>query len=183
MLQLHIAFTLLSYLAFLTACVFGTLFLVQERQLKRKTMGWLFHRLPSLDGLDRINFLAIGIGFVLLSVGTVFGFLGIERLFGRWWTGDPKEVTTVLLWVAYCILWLTRLRATLRGRRVALLSILGFTLVLFTFLGTIQLRSSGHPYTQRPARLDQRSDKQPATDIRAFRVADRWSLVANARCA
>jgi len=146
MVWAHTVCSLLSYAAFLTAFVAGVLFLVQERQLKRKTMGVLFRRLPSLQALDRANFLAIGVGFALLSLGTAFGFLGAGRLLGRWWTGDPKEYLTVAMWGSYLALWLVRLGATLRGRRVALLSILGFGLVLFTLLGASRLLSSWHSY-------------------------------------
>ena len=141
----HLTCSLLSYMAFLAAFFSGVLFLIQERQLKHKHMGWLFHRLPPLGDLDRINFLAIGAGFALLSLGAIFGFVGSAVLLGRWWTGDPKEYFTVMLWLAYCVLWIVRLRATLRGRRVALLSILGFSLVVFTFVGVSWLLPSRHP--------------------------------------
>ena len=145
MVLVHTVCSLLSYAAFLTAFISGTLFLVQERQLKRKTMGVLFHRLPPLEVLDRINFIAIGIGFALLSIGAAFGFIEAGLVLGRWWNGDPKEYLTVALWLSYLTLWLIRLRATLRGRRVALLSILGFSLVLLTFLGASWLVPSWHP--------------------------------------
>lgn len=144
MVAVHMVCSLLSYAAFLIAFISGVLFLIQERQLKRKTMGWLFRRLPSLDALDRANFLAIGVGFGLLSAGVVFGLLGAGVLLGRGWTGDPKTSATLILWGLYFGLWFLRLRATLRGRRVALLSMLGFSLVVFSFLGMSRL--SPHPY-------------------------------------
>ena len=146
MVIVHTVCSLLSYVAFLVAFICGILFLIQERQLKRKTLGVLFHHLPSLGVLDRSNFAAIGIGFALLSFGVAFGFVEVEALLGRWWTGDPKEYLSVLLWSAYLLLWLLRLRSTLRGRRVALLSALGFSLVLFTFVGASRMLSSTHPY-------------------------------------
>ncbi len=146
MVIVHTVCSLLSYVAFLVAFVAGTLFLIQERQLKQKRMGMLFHQLPSLGALDRINFVAIGAGFALLSVGLAFGFFGFEAFFGRWWIGDPKVYLTMGLWACYLGLWLMRLRATLRGRRVALLSVLGFSLVLFTFVGASRWLPSMHPY-------------------------------------
>jgi ABC-type transport system involved in cytochrome c biogenesis permease subunit len=146
MIALHTWCSLLSYGAFLTAFVAGALFLIQERQLKRKTMGMLFHRLPSLELLDRVNFLAISAGFGLLTVGATSGFIEMARLRERWWNGDPKECLTVVLWVAYFAVWVLRERALLRGRRVALLSVAGFTLVLFTFLGAGWLVPSLHPF-------------------------------------
>ena len=146
MVLVHMFCSFLSYGAFLAAFVSGLLFLIQERQLKRKTMGMLFHRLPSLGLLDRVNFAAIGIGFGLLSVGLICGVIGMKELLGRWWISDPKTYLTVLLWGSYLILWLVRLRATLRGRRVALLSVMGFSLVLLTFLGARWLLPSFHRY-------------------------------------
>ena len=146
MIALHTWCSLLSYGAFLAAFVTGILFLIQERQLKRKTMGMLFYRLPSLDALDRVNFRAISIGFGLLTVGATSGFLEAVLLRGRWWTGDPKEYLTVLLWAGYFALWVLRRRATLRGRRVALLSIAGFSLVLFSFVAAGRLMPSTHPF-------------------------------------
>ncbi len=145
MVWAHMLCSLLSYVAFLIAFLSGLLFLIQERQLKRKTLGKLFHGLPSLGILDRINFLSLGIGFGLLTAGLAFGLLGQHVLLGRWWSGDPKEYFTVGLWALYLALWLIRLRATLRGHRVALLSMLGFSLVLVTFLGASRLMPSWHP--------------------------------------
>jgi len=146
MIAAHTICTLLSYGAFLVAFVSGALFLVQERQLKRKTLGVLFHRLPPLEWLDRVNFLAIGIGFGLLTLGLGFGFLGIRTWFGQWWIGDPKVTATLLLWGGYLGLGILRARATVRGHRVALLSMLGFSLVLFTALGVSWWLGSHHPY-------------------------------------
>ena len=147
MVLIHLTCSLLSYAAFLIAFVAGVLFLVQERQLKQKHLGMLFHQLPSLNLLDRANFLAIGMGFALLSIGLACGLVGARAWYGRWWSWDPKECLTALLWIAYLVLWLVRLRSTLRGRRVALLSILGFALVLFTFIGVTRLLPSWHAYT------------------------------------
>ncbi len=146
MLVLHTLCSLLSYVAFLVAFLSGLLFLIQERQLKQKHMGLLFRHLPPLQGLDRMNFLSIGIGFLLLSIGLALGLWSSHVMLGTWWNWDPKELLAVVLWAAYLVLWVLRLRATLRGRKVALLSILGFTLVLFTFLGVRWWLPTWHAY-------------------------------------
>lgn len=146
MVTAHMVCTLLSYAAFLAAFVTAILFLLQERQLKRKRVGALFRRLPALETLDEMNFRAITAGFWLLTLGLLFGLGGSKRLLGHWWAGDPKEYLTLALWLAYLGLWLIRLRSTLRGHRVALLSVLGFSLVLFTFLGISRLVPSMHPF-------------------------------------
>ena len=135
MIIIHLSCSLLSYLAFLAACVSGVLFLLQDWQLKHKRMGLLFHRLPALGALERINVRAIGVGFGLLSVGLGLGLVKARWLLGQWWRWDPKELLAVTLWSAYLGLLLMCLRAVGRGRKVALLSVLSFALVLLTFLG------------------------------------------------
>ena len=146
MVIVHTVSSLLSYVAFLTAFGAGGLFLIQERQIKRKRMGVLFHRLPSLDQLERVNVLAIGLGFALLTVGLSWGLVGSRLLRGVWWTGDPKEILSATLWICYLILWLARLLATMRGRRVAWLSVGMFCVVLFTFVGAGTFLGSWHHY-------------------------------------
>ena len=113
LLAIHGWCSLVSYGAFLIAFVAGGLFLLQDRQLKRKRMGWMFRQLPSLGALDRANFLAISAGFGLLTIGATSGFIEMARLRGRWWIGDPKEYATVALWGAYFVLWVLRERAVL----------------------------------------------------------------------
>lgn len=146
MILVHLLCAWLSYAAFLTAFIAGALFLIQEHQIKRKRMGFLFHRLPSLEALDRLNFQAIGLGWALLSVGIVLGLGEARGRLGHWWTGDAKEVLTVALWATYLLLWVVRLRSTLRGRRVALLSVVGFVLVVVSLVGAGRLIPSWHPY-------------------------------------
>ncbi len=146
MIILHMGCSLLSYVAFLVAFIAGALFLIQERQLKQKQMGLLFHRLPALWTLDRINVVALGMGFGLLTAGLVFGCIMAQRLLGQWWNWDPKELLTLALWGLYFALWWLRLRAAWRGRKVALLSVLGFALVLFTLLGVSRWLPTWHAY-------------------------------------
>jgi len=144
LIKIHILFFVISYAAFLTAFVTGILFLMQERQLKHKHMGVLFHRLPPLDQLDRANFLAIGYGFWLLTVGVLSGYVGAQLKEGRWWSGDPGEWLMIAIWAGYFVLWMIRLRASLRGHRVAVLSMLGFGLILLTVLGMQGLLPTWH---------------------------------------
>jgi ABC-type transport system involved in cytochrome c biogenesis permease subunit len=143
-LMTHIGLSLLSYGAFLVACISGVLFLVQERQLKLKQMGRLFHSLPSLASLDRLNLIAIALGFVLFTGGLLVGIAGRREALGQWMTLDAKEGLAYITWFSYAVLLVVRVLATLSHRKIALLSILGFSLVLFTFLGVETLIPSWH---------------------------------------
>ena len=145
MIFIHLACSLASYVAFLIAFVSGLLFLMQHWQLKHKHMGLLFHRLPALGALERVNVWSIGLGFGLLSIGLSLGLLKARWLLGQWWRWDSKELFALALWSAYLGVVVARARAVGRGRKVAMLSVLGFTLVLLTFLGANRWLPSWHP--------------------------------------
>ena len=142
----HIALSLVSYAAFLLACLSGILFLIQERQLKAKHIGRLFRSLPSLATLDRVNWCAIAGGCALFTLGLLCGMIGRHATVRQWVSWDPKEGLAYLTWAAYAVLLVVRWLSTLRGHKVALLSIWGFGLVLFTFFGIHTLLPTWHAY-------------------------------------
>lgn len=125
----------LSCAAFAVAFVFGWVFLMQERQLKHKRMGWWFHQLPALGTIDRINYLSLGLGFAALSFGVLLGWWKARTGSPDWWSHDPQVVLTMAVWGLYLFLWFVRFRLALRGRKVAWLSIGAFSLVVAAFLG------------------------------------------------
>jgi ABC-type transport system involved in cytochrome c biogenesis permease subunit len=102
--------------------------------LKLKTFGAFFHRLPPLSTVDDIGQTAVGVGFTLLSFGIVTGVVMTSLQTGRMWHGDPKELSALVTWVLY--LTMIHYRDKWRGRRAAWVGVVGFALVLFTFLGT-----------------------------------------------
>ncbi|MBI4355855.1 MAG: cytochrome c biogenesis protein CcsA [Candidatus Omnitrophica bacterium] len=146
MLQLHIALSIFSYGAFLIAFVSGILFLVLERQLKHKQLGRLFRWLPPLSLLDRLNYLSITIGFGAFSIGLVLGTILAVQSLGAHWLSDGKVWLSMVTWVAYAVLWSIRVSSSLRGRKVAILSILGFSLVLWTLFGGRYVLPTWHAY-------------------------------------
>lgn len=142
----HILFAFVSYIAFLTAFVSGVVYLIEERHLKRKDPAILQDKSPSLEVLDKINYWAIAIGFTFFTVGIVYGLFLAKPIWGRSWNWDPKEVWTVATWGVYAFLLWVRATSTLRGRRLMLLSTLGFLFILFTFLGVNYILGGRHVY-------------------------------------
>ena len=49
------------------------LYITQEREIKGKHFGAIFHRLPSLETCDSIGFRSLAIGFVMLTAGIALG--------------------------------------------------------------------------------------------------------------
>jgi ABC-type uncharacterized transport system permease subunit len=130
----HTTLVIFAYASFFVVFAASLMYLWQERELKLKTFGAFFHRLPSLSTVDDIGQTAAGIGFMLLSLGIVTGVIWSSQRTGRMWHNDPKEIFALLTWLLY--LTMIHYRAQWRGRRAAWVGVVGFGLVLFTFLGT-----------------------------------------------
>ncbi len=142
-LTFHVVAIFLGEAALALAAGAGVLYLLQEHAIKAKKMGFFFKRLPSLDLLDATGYSCIVAGFTLLTVGLVVGLVYAKMVWGRFWSWDPKEVWTGITWLLYAALLHERLVVGWRGRRAAIMAIVGFGALLFTFLG-VNLFLSGH---------------------------------------
>ena len=126
----HAGLMLLAYGAFFTMFMAALLYITQEREIKGKHFGAIFHRLPSLDTCDSIGFRSLAIGFVMLTAGIAFGMLWQYRRVGALWTNTPIELVAVCTWLVYFFLVHYRLTSGWRGRRAAIGAIVGFGLVV-----------------------------------------------------
>lgn len=138
---IHTTMLVFAYAAFFIVFMASVMYLVQERELKLKTFSAFFHRLPSLSTINEIATHAAAIGLTLLTLGLVAGMFWSWSLNGRMLQNDPKEISAVLTWLLYFGLAIYRSTANWRGRRAAWLGVLGFVLVLCTFLAAPLLGS------------------------------------------
>ena len=143
-LATHIVSIFLGNAAFALACGLGILYLLQENAIKRKTRGFFFNRLPSLDLLDTTGYACIVVGFSMLTIGLITGVVYAKAIWGRFWSWDPKEVWSAITWLFYAALLHERLTVGWRGRRAALMAIIGFCVLLFTFFGVNFLLQGHH---------------------------------------
>jgi cytochrome c-type biogenesis protein CcsB len=145
-LPVHVIVLFIAYAFFAVAFAAGLMYLMQERQVKGKRMGAIFQRLPSLDVLDEINYRCLTIGFPMLTIGIITGSLWAQNAWGTYWSWDPKETASLATWLVYAALLHGRLTVGWRGRKAAILAIVGFLLVVFTFLGINLLPAGKHTY-------------------------------------
>ncbi len=146
-LPVHVMLLFFGNAVFAVAFGAGIMYLLMERELKRKKLGPIFKRLPSLDVLDDINHRCLTIGFPLLTLGIITGSIWAEYAWGSYWSWDPKEVWSLITWLLYAALLHGRMTVGWRGRKAAILAIVGFCSVLFTFLGVNLLLPGLHTYT------------------------------------
>jgi cytochrome c-type biogenesis protein CcsB len=139
----HVTAIFIGEAAFALACGVGALYLIQENSIKTKKHRFFFKRLPSLDLLDSTGYGCIVVGFTLLTIGLITGLVYAKSVWGRFWSWDPKEVWSGISWLFYAALLHERLTVGWRGRRSAIMAIVGFGVLLFTFLG-VNLFMEGH---------------------------------------
>lgn len=130
-------------IAFLAA----VMYLIQENQIKRKRLGSIYSRLPSLATLDQINYRAIVYGFPFLTVGMITGSIYAQLALGSYWRWDPKEVWSLICWLFYAALLHERLAVGWQGRRAAVMSIVCFLVLIFTFFGVSLLMGGYHSFS------------------------------------
>ncbi len=102
--------------------------------------------LPSADTLDRVTYKAICIAFPLLTFMIATGAYWANRTWGSYWSWDPKETWAAITWLVYAGYLHMRITRGWRGRRAAYFAILGFGVVIFTFLGVTYLLPGLHAY-------------------------------------
>ncbi|RKG76015.1 cytochrome C biogenesis protein [Corallococcus exercitus] len=143
LLPVHVTIALLGMTAFGVAAGVGVMYLLMEREVKTKHFGLLFSRLPSLEFLDTLNRRLVLWGFIALSLTLATGALFTTTLRGLSWALEAKHVATFVAWGVFAALVNARIFAGWRGRRVALLTMAGFCLVLVSFLSSYDLSAAG----------------------------------------
>lgn len=145
-LTLHVATMFIGMAIFALAFCAGIMYLLQERQIKSKSFGLLYRRLPSLEVLDSLNYVCLTFGFPLITIGLISGFVYAGAVWQSFWHWDPKEIISVGTWLIYDVLLHERLAVGLRGRRAAIMAIIGFSVILVTFVGTSFILEVHHSF-------------------------------------
>ncbi len=133
-LPLHVTLAFLGNALFALAFGVSGIYLLQERRLKHKRPSGLMKRFPSLESLDGLNYRLLLWGFPLMTLGIVTGSLWAGIHWGDYWSWDPRQISSAGAWLLYGALLHGRLTAGLRGKKAAVLTMVGFCVVLGYFL-------------------------------------------------
>lgn len=142
----HTIMAFLGYAMFTIAFGAAVMYLIQQYLLKNRKLGALYHKLPSLETLDEINYRCLTFGFPLLTFAIISGAIWAETAWGTYWSWDPKETWSLITWFVYAALLHGRLTTGWRGRKAAIFAIIGFMVLIFTFLGVNLLLPGLHSY-------------------------------------
>ena len=142
---LHAVIAVLGYSAFTVGAVYGVMYLLLYRALKAQQFGLVFQRLPSLDVLANMGFWASFLGWVALTVTIGLGALMSLESVPNFYA-DPKFFTTIVVWLVYGGLVITRFVFHWRGARSVYLALGGFTIAVVAMLGSSFLWPSFHSF-------------------------------------
>ena len=151
----HMLSLLLAYASFALAGVIGLIYLLQFKEIKKKHLGFLYTRLPSLQVLDVMNSRSVIFGWTFLTAGLIVGIIWATQvraaapsnpLLEAFSLGDPKIFVAMLTWLVYSFALVARQIMGWHGRRAAWLSVLGFGIVLLNFLPINYFVTTSHSF-------------------------------------
>ena len=127
LLSVHVASAVVAYGVFTIGFGSAILFLIQNR----RNSQWL----PNKEVFDIISYRSVVIGFPFLTLTIVLGAIWADIAWGRYWSWDPKETASLVTWLIYAVYMHARLMRGWKGKKTAILLIIGFGAILLTFFG------------------------------------------------
>jgi ABC-type uncharacterized transport system permease subunit len=140
--RVHVSLAAVGVALFALAAALSLLYLLEETQLRHKRFGVLFHHGPPLARLDYYGHLCVTLGFPIFTAALVTGAMWVTRLPVRPpGVLRPEYVLALVTWLSFAALLIARLTAGWRGRRAAVLTLVGFGAALMV-LGIYVTRSA-----------------------------------------
>ncbi len=140
LLTIHVAMAMISYGIFAVSFGAAVGYLVQGRENR---VSWL----PPAKVLDEVAYRAVIIGFPIFATLIILGSWWASIAWGRYWGWDPKETSALVTWLIYAVYLHARSQRGWAGRPAALILVIGFAAVLFTYLGGNLFFGGLHSYS------------------------------------
>ncbi|MBW1708400.1 MAG: c-type cytochrome biogenesis protein CcsB [Deltaproteobacteria bacterium] len=141
-----IAHVITCFLAYAGFAVSAGLALILLLPRGRESISNLASRLPATGTLDSLIYQNIAFGFILLTAGIITGSIWAQQAWGSYWSWDPKETWSLVTWLVYAAVLHARMVKGWAGKRMAVMSLIGFASVLFTYFGVNLILSGLHSY-------------------------------------
>ncbi|HUV60125.1 MAG TPA: c-type cytochrome biogenesis protein CcsB [Desulfatiglandales bacterium] len=130
----HVITCFFGYAALTIACGLGFMYLLKGLE-KGERPRLFFRLLPGREIVDELTYHSVVIGFIFLTLGIITGSVWAYSAWGSYWSWDPKETWSLITWLIYAAMLHSRFVHGWRGKRMAIMSIIGFASVLFTYFG------------------------------------------------
>jgi cytochrome c-type biogenesis protein CcsB len=144
---IHIIAAATSGAAFNIGGIAAILYLIRSRDEALGGSGGYLSRLPSAEVLDRVSFRFLAFAFPLWTFTVAAGAIWAQYAWGRFWGWDPKETMSLVTWIIYAGYLHARVTVGWKGRRAAIVAIVGLASFWFNFVGINLLVSGLHSYS------------------------------------
>ena len=128
-LYVHVLTAFLGYAGFTVSFGSSVAYLIKTS----KRFNRLKRFLPSEEVLDEITYKSIAISFPIWTASIILGAAWANEAWGSYWSWDPKETWSLIVWFFFGAYLHARQIMGWRGKRTAYLSIIGFIAVLICF--------------------------------------------------
>ena len=142
-LGIHVSTVIIAYGAFGVSFVLSIIFLMRG---KLKENGFLDQHIPTENKLDLIAYRSVCLGMLFLTVTIILGAFWAKQAWGSYWSWDPKETWALVTWMIYLVYLHLRIRRGWNGKTAAIVGVIGFVCVLFTYIGVNTLLPGLHSY-------------------------------------
>jgi cytochrome c-type biogenesis protein CcsB len=145
----HVITCFLGYAAFAVACGISIMYLIKashDESGQKAGESSIMSMFPPIRVLDDLNYRAIMVGFPLLTLGIITGAAWANYAWGTYWSWDPKETWSLIVWFVYAAFLHARFTRGWVGKRAAWLSVIGFAATIFCYLGVNLFLSGLHSY-------------------------------------
>ncbi len=144
--RVHIGAAALSAAAFNIGGIAAILYLLRTRAEQRNVVTGYLARVPDAETLDRISYRFHAFAFPLWTFTIAAGAIWAQYAWGRFWNWDPKETFSLVTWIIYAGYLHARVTAGWKGRRAAVVAIIGLVSFWFNFVGINLIAPGLHSY-------------------------------------
>jgi ABC-type uncharacterized transport system permease subunit len=132
--ELHALISLLAFSLLSIAALQAILLAIQNRHLHNRHPGGLIRALPPLQLMEQLLFQLIAVGFILLSLALLSGFLFLEDIFAQHLV--QKTILSVAAWLVFAVLLWGRWRFGWRGRTAIRWTLGGGFFLMLAYFGS-----------------------------------------------
>lgn len=171
-LVIHVVSAVIATGAFTLGGIASIMYLVRMRAerraaaAERELSGWIA-RVPELPALDRLAYRVHAFAFPVWTFAVLItGPIWAHEAWSRYWNWDPKEVWAFITWVVYAGYLHARATAGWKGRKAALLALVGLGTLWFNFIGINYFSTtSQHAYATERVVAPPAAVTAPALDL------------------
>jgi cytochrome c-type biogenesis protein CcsB len=149
-LVIHVAAAIISGGVFTVGGVVTVLYLVQDRWERKGIENSMSRRLPPAEQLDQSAYRLFAFVFPIWTFAIVAGAIWAENAWGSYWSWDPKETWALVTWVVFACYLHARATAGWKGRKAAVIALIGLSCFIFNYFGVNIWFTGLHAYGGLP---------------------------------